>query len=172
MKRKITFVVTVCLMALFFCQIKPIHPLAERKIEVPEYSLAGITPDILYLIPTKGFFFSFRNPKLIPYAKEMGKEVITQRIFFIDTTGNGIKDLWHVEYEFPQRKEKKMIIPAFKQVQLYVGVTKDETRCERILIDRMNKEGNLGSDGEFEDETRPKNNPFQMSLPSFPQLLT
>jgi len=173
MKRKIIFTAIVCLAVLFFCQNKPIYPLTEKRIEVPKYSRAGITPDILYLIPTtEGFFISFRNPKLVPYAKEMGKEVITQKIFFIDSTGDGIKDLWHVEYEFPQRKEKGVIIPAFKQVQLYIGVTRDETRCKRILIDRKDKEGHLGSDGEFEEETGPKNNPFQMPLPFSPQLPT
>jgi len=95
------------------------------------------------------------NPKLIPIAKDWGMQIITKKVYKIDTDGDGMKDLWHNEISIPGIKYQGNEIPGYTQVDLYIEVFSSpgkKEKFERVLIDRMDEKGNLRDDGKFEKE--------------------
>jgi len=138
----------------------------QKKLEVPEYSIEGITPKTIYLMETKsGIVFPFHNEKLIPYAKEFGHYVFTKNVFKIDTNGDQIKDLWHIVYSFPEKKQKDRTIHQFRQIEIYIDVSPNGLTYKRVLIDRRDEEGHLGADGKFEKEIIFNNEPPPSAIP-------
>ena len=94
-------------------------------------------------------------------AEEMraaGYFYVTVTRYRVDTDGDGRVDLWHVDYDMPAHEAQDIRglitkMPPAQTTILYVGVNADESDCERILYDLVDKNGKPGRDGIYEKET-------------------
>ena len=148
--KKLIFAVMLVTMSVFIAGFATASP----EVQVPKYSLERIEPETIYLMVKGNSIVPLHNPKLIPMAKDWGMQIITKKVYKIDTDGDGIKNLWHNEISIPGIEYQGNKIPGYTQIDLYIGVSSrlGEETMERVLVDRMDEKGDLGADGKFEKE--------------------
>ncbi|MFH0891574.1 MAG: hypothetical protein V1867_02220 [Candidatus Falkowbacteria bacterium] len=121
----------------------------------PKYDKNKVTPDVVYFFPQLNHHTA--DKATAEEARAAGYVCITVTKYKVDTDGDGQVDLWHVDYDLPahEAQDKSGLIinmPATQTTILYVGVNADESECERILFDLVDKNDKPGRDGIYEKE--------------------
>lgn len=155
MKKVSVLALAVALIAVLFISTSSV--LAEQgNFTPPKYDKSKVTPEVIYVFPQ----FNNQNTADKAVAEEMraaGFFYVTVTRYKVDTNGDGRADLWHVDYDIPahEAQDKSGLVinmPATQTTILYVGVSTDESECEKILFDLVDKNNQPGRDGIFEEE--------------------
>lgn len=125
---------------------------AQQQFNVPDYNLKGAEEKVTYQAVTPFGVMPIDNP-----SEAEGFPVVTIKMYGVDRNKDGKADLLYTEINIDDIKFKMddgsemFVQKGYKAKQLAIDDDFDGY-IERMLVDSYDKDGNLGSDGVYEEE--------------------
>ncbi len=132
----------------------------DQPFEFPAHDPGDADQTSRYYLLRKGAETSITNA-YPPLPIDDRTIIIEVWVYRYDTNKDGFYDLWRKEFDFPEvtiahPDGRRMTIPSYRQVLLYIGWQCEEDRkryvFRRVLIDKYSADRRLGADGIFEKQ--------------------